>query len=188
MAKNTPSSIDRLPEPVRELIGSLRREGRTIDEILAKLGELSIDVSRSALGRHVRTLADLSERMRRTTAATEAIARMGGQQDKLLEGTMEWLKSLLLEASLAQEEGEDGEWRPVTFNPLQVKALAQTAEALARAEKITVDREAKIEERAAKKAVALAAQKAGAAGKAKGLGQETVDFIVAAVLGDGAPA
>jgi len=51
-----PSSIERLPAELRELIGHLRERGRTIDEILAKLAELDVDVSRSALGRHVQHL------------------------------------------------------------------------------------------------------------------------------------
>ena len=51
-----PSTIQRLPTEVRELIAELREEGRTIDEVLEKLRELRLDVSRSALGRHVKQL------------------------------------------------------------------------------------------------------------------------------------
>ena len=59
-----PSSIDRLPEEIRAAIGKLRTQGRSIDEILAHLGTMDVEVSRSALGRHVKRLATLQERMR----------------------------------------------------------------------------------------------------------------------------
>jgi len=50
------STVDRLPPEVRELIERLRGNGRTIDEILAKLRDLDAEVSRSALGRHIKLL------------------------------------------------------------------------------------------------------------------------------------
>ena len=50
------STIKRLPKAIQERIGELREAGRTIDEILAKLAELDVEVSRSALGRHVKAL------------------------------------------------------------------------------------------------------------------------------------
>ena len=41
-----PSKIDRLPQELRDAIGDLRRQGRTIDEILAHLRSLGVgDVS-----------------------------------------------------------------------------------------------------------------------------------------------
>ena len=62
--RRVPSSIDKLPVEVRELIGRLREQGATIDDILAKLGELDVEVSRSALGRHVKGLAEVGEQGR----------------------------------------------------------------------------------------------------------------------------
>jgi len=73
-----PSSIDRLPEAVRELIGKLRGQGRTIDEILNHLQTLDVEVSRSALGRHTQWLDRVSERMLQSRQVTEAlIERLG---------------------------------------------------------------------------------------------------------------
>lgn len=184
MAKReTPSSIDKLDPEIRELIGRLRVDkGCTIDQIRAKLLELDVDVSRSALGRHVRSMAEVTEKMRRSRDITESLARMGNRSDnKMLRGTIELINSILLEVSLAEQEGDDGLFRPVQFNPLQVKALAQTVESLARAEKTDADREAKIRE--AERADAAA--KAGDAAKSKGLSADTVEFIRHAVLGTG---
>lgn len=73
-----PSSIDRLPEELRETIGRLRASGRTIDEIRHHLETLGADVSRSALGRHTQWLDRLSERMLQSRQVTEAlIERLG---------------------------------------------------------------------------------------------------------------
>jgi hypothetical protein len=182
MAKrNTPSTIDKLPPEIRELIGRLRIEqGITIDAIHAKLMELDVNVSRSALGRHVRSLAEVSEKMRRSRDITESLARASNRSDnKMMRGTLELLNSILLDVSLAQVEEEDGTFRAVEFNPLQVKALAQTAESLARAEKMDADREIKVREQEREES----AKRASGAAKAKGLGQETADFIYREVLG-----
>jgi hypothetical protein len=182
MAKrNTPSTIDKLPPEIRDLIGRLRLEqGISIDAIRAKLLELDVEVSRSALGRHVRSLAEVHEKMRRSREISESLSRMSDRADnKMLRGTLELLNSILLDVSLAQEEGEDGTFRPVEFNPLQVKALAQTAESLARAEKMDADRELRIRDMVTKEA----AQKVSTAAKARGLGQETADFLYKEVLG-----
>tara|TARA_B000000460_G_C21481316_1_gene377159 strand:- start:26 stop:271 length:246 start_codon:yes stop_codon:yes gene_type:complete len=76
--RDTPSSIDRLLPSIQELIGRLRREGRTIDEIRAKLMELDVDVSRSALGRHVKSLADVQRRMRDSREIANALVNQFG--------------------------------------------------------------------------------------------------------------
>ena len=46
-----PSTIDRLPDAIKALIGKLRGSGRTIDEIRDKLLELEVSIPRSTLGR-----------------------------------------------------------------------------------------------------------------------------------------
>ena len=70
MARN--SSIDRLPAAIREKIGQLRQAGKTIDEILEKLKELDVDVSRSALGRHCKQLEEVSKSIRQSRIVAEA--------------------------------------------------------------------------------------------------------------------
>ena len=56
-----PSSIDRLPDDVKALIGFLRRQGRTIDEIKEQLKELSVTIPRSTLARKTKELDDLAD-------------------------------------------------------------------------------------------------------------------------------
>jgi hypothetical protein len=67
------STVSRLPAEVRELIGRLRRDGRTIDEILAKLHELDVSISRSALARHTRKLDAIGAQLHHSRAIAEAL-------------------------------------------------------------------------------------------------------------------
>ena len=165
-----PSSIDRLPPEVKSLIGALRQGGRTIDEILAKLGELDVEVSRSALGRHIQTLATVGEKIQRSRDLALALTeRFGDQPDnQMARLNLELLHNIVFDTINATEEDENGETRPMTFGPLQAKALAQALQSLASAEKIDADRQMKIRE---------VAKRTG------GLTKETVEAIKAEILG-----
>lgn len=186
--RHQPSSIDRLGSEIVEWVGRRRAEGAVIDEIFEELNalpalqEAEIRISRSALGRHLKTLADIGERMRRSREITESLARLGNRADnKMLRGTIEILNGIVLETALAEEEGEDGVSRPVQMNPAQVKALAEAVRALASAEKTDTDRETRIraEERAA--AIEEAAKKAEGAARSQGVTQAGVDAIREAI-------
>src|SRR6185312_16084101 len=72
------SSIDRLPAEIRETIADLRDKGVTIDQILDALRELGAVVSRSALGRHVKRLDEIAERMRHSRAVADALVKRLG--------------------------------------------------------------------------------------------------------------
>lgn len=54
-----PSIVDRLPLETRMVIKQMRAAGGTIDEIATKLRELGVDLSRSALGRHVKRMGEI---------------------------------------------------------------------------------------------------------------------------------
>ena len=61
-------------EPRRDAIGDLRRQGRTIDEILAHLRTLGVaDVSRTGLGEHIRKWDAMAKALNGSRAAAEAI-------------------------------------------------------------------------------------------------------------------
>ena len=96
MARN--SSIDRLPSEIREKIGQLRQAGKTIDEILEKLKELDIDVSRSALGRHCKQLEEVSKSIRQSRIVAEALAKNFGDEgeNKVSQVNIELMHSLIL--------------------------------------------------------------------------------------------
>lgn len=180
--RHQPSTIDRLPKELRELIGELRRNGRTIDEILGKLRELDVDVSRSALGRHVAKLADIAERMRHSRAVAEALVSQFGDQpdNKLARVNLELMHGIVMQTITAAEiDEETGAAQPIVFSPEDAMFLARSLQSLASAQKTDTERFLKIEEKTRKEAAA----KATAAAKAKGLTGETVDFIRKAVLG-----
>lgn len=182
MGKTVPSTIDRLPRELRELIGSLRRDGATIDEIHAKLCELSADVSRSAVGRHVKSIAQVAARMRESRAVAEALVSQFGDEpdNRLARVNIELMHSVVMQTITAAETDEEtGEMRAVTFDPEQAMFLARAMQSLASAEKTNSDRILKAVELATKKA----AEKAVDGMKAKGISADTIDFIRKKVLG-----
>jgi hypothetical protein len=184
------STIDRLPAEVREKIGELRRAGHTLDEILAKLAELAVsaDVSRSALGRHVQTLDKLGEKLRRSRAMAEGLARGLGDKpaDEVTRASIELLHNavfeLLQDAGMA--EGEEGEAaKALVRNPQAAKFLAETIEKLVKASRHNVEFVEKVETRAANKAKADAAIAVDQVGKARGLTADTLAAIKASIFG-----
>lgn len=190
--KHQPSTIDRLGRDIVEWVGRRTDEGATIDAIVDQLNalpdlvEAGITISRSAVGRHVKTLREVGERMRRSREITESLARLGNRADnKMLRGTIEVLNTIVLETALAEEEGEDGVFRPVTFAPAQAKALAEAVRALASAEKTDTDRETRIRVEERERATKEAAKAVDDVAKDKpaGLTRETVDEIKRRIMG-----
>lgn len=133
------SSIDRLPKEVRELIGELRQHGRTIDEILAKLRELDVDVSRSALGRHIQQNVDaLHERLHESRAVAEAV--MGRIEDSSA-GQVARINIELMHASLLKLMSSD---ESAALDGKEAMFLATALQKLASASKVDLDRELKL--------------------------------------------
>lgn len=180
--KNRPSSIDRLDAEVRELIAKLRVDkGWTIDEILEQLQKLGQGhISRSALGRHVRTLEDVSADLRETQVYAEALAREhgDGNQSQLLDVNMQLLQANMFRLMLASKDGEG-----IQLGPKDAKDFADALRSIALTRKTDLDVIEKAEARAAQKARTEAAEKATTAARQKGLSRDTVDAIRFAVLG-----
>lgn len=120
-----PSKIDRLPTEIRDAIGDLRRQGRTIDEILAHLRTLGVgDVSRTGLGEHIKKWDAVAKRLNESRAAAESImSRMenAGADDRMMRFNVQMLHASLMEL----QRGEDGE--PAQLDP---KEAAQIAKAI----------------------------------------------------------
>lgn len=183
---NRPSSIDRLLPDLKALIGNLRAQGRTIDEIRAKLLELDVEVSRSSLGRHVRSLADAQVTMQRSRDIAIALVDKFGQtpDDKLARLNIELTHGLVMRLLLATEpDPETGESQPITLSPEDTMFVARTIQALTGAAKTNDDRTAKAVARAKIEEREAAAERAGDAAKTRGLGADTVKFIKDQVLG-----
>lgn len=182
-SRHTPSTIDKLDQEVRELIGQLRMDhGWTIDEILQRLKDMGQSVSRSALGRHVRTLQDVAAEMRESQAMATALAREVGDADqsRMLDVNVQLLQSNMFKLMLAANE-EDGEG--VQLGAKDAKAFADALRSIALTRKTDLDLVERAEKRAADKAKLEAADKATTAARSKGLSKDTVDAIRRAVLG-----
>lgn len=181
--KQTPSSIDRLDPEVRELIGHLRVDkGWTIDEIRKRLIEMGQqDVpSRSALGRHVRGLADVSADLRETQVYAEALAKEAGSKNagQLLDVNAQLLHANMFKLLLAEREGEG-----IQLDSKQAKEFSEALRNLALMRKTELDTIEKAEKRAAEKERLASAERATKEARAKGLSKDTVAAIRHAVLG-----
>jgi hypothetical protein len=166
-----PSSIDKLPAEIRDVIAGLRRQGLTIDEIRDHLLALDVDVSRSALGRHVKTIAEVGERMRRADAISKAIVDKFGDQtdDRVARASMHILQGVILDLTVAQEEDEDG--NPVSISPETVKSLALALQRLTAAQRMDAERELKMRAEFAREA----AQKLDGAARDGAIDPEAVE-------------
>ena len=183
-----PSSIGRLPTEIREEIGRLRDAGRTIDEILAKLRELDVDVSRSALGRHVQVLDKLGEQLRKSRALAEGLARGLGDRpaDAVTRANIELMHdavfNLLQDAAMAEDE-EGEALRAMVRNPKAAALLAETLERLVKASRGNVAFVEAIEKRVAEKTKKDAAAAVDQVVGRRGISEELKREIKATIFG-----
>lgn len=173
MARN--SSIDRLPSEIREKIGQLRQAGKTIDEILEKLKELDVDVSRSALGRHCKQLEEVSKSIRQSRIVAEALAKNFGDEgeNKVSQVNIELMHSLILKMMV----NNDGE--TITMDSKDAFFMASSLQKLVQASKQNVENVIQLRKEFAEKA----AQAVEKAGKKKGISTENLDFIKREIFG-----
>lgn len=181
--KQTPSTVDRLDPEIRALIGHLRIDrGWTIDEIRARLVEMGqTEVpSRSALGRHIRSLADVGADLRETQVYAEALAKEAGSKNagQLLDVNAQLLHANMFRLMLAERDGEG-----VQLDSKQAKEFSEALRNLALMRKTELETIEKAEKRAAEKERIASADRAGKAARAKGLSKDTVEAIRHAVLG-----
>lgn len=186
-ARHRPSSIDRLDPQIKAMIGELRIEhGWTIDEIRAKLLELGQPVSRSALGRHTKSLEEIGRELRHSREVAQALVQQLGDapEDKTAQLNIELTHAMVLRMLTVSEDGA-----PVSFSPEEAMFISRTLSGLASARKSDAEWKAKTEhaayergKRAAEREVLeKVAAKVGTAGS--GISAETVEFIRKAVLG-----
>jgi hypothetical protein len=179
--RHRPSTVDRLDPEIKDLIGKLRIDhGWTIDEILRRLRELGqADVSRSALGRHVKSLEEIGAQLRHSREVAQALVSQVGdaREDRMADLNIELMHSMILR--LVTSTNDEGDGQPITFGPEDTMFLTRSLQSLASARKTNADMVIRVRDEVRKEA----AKKAVDAAKTKGLGPETVDFIRMAVLG-----
>ncbi|GFE93513.1 DUF3486 family protein [Acetobacter persici] len=182
-----PSSIDQLEPEIREEIGRLRGGGHTIDEILAALRELGAkDISRSALGRHVKNMEQIGAKLRHSRNIAEALVRQLGDApaSRSAQLNIELLHSVILDLNLASEETADADGlAALKGNPEGIMLLAKAIDHLTKSSKADIENQKAIEERVEKRINAKNAVAIKDVAREKGLSQETVDAIRARILG-----
>jgi len=188
------SSIKKLPPEIRDKIGALLDQGRTLTEIVTHLSSLDVQVSRSALGRYKQHIDKVSERIRRSREIAEAIVRNQGDapESKTARLNIELLHGVLNdmlmqvptpeEAEAAEKDG-DGEAAAMmlTLSPRGAMELAKAVDHLSRASKQDADLITKMRDEARAEA-ANAAEKVG---RKEGLSEKAITEI-RSILGVGA--
>jgi hypothetical protein len=167
------SSIEQLPGELADLCHRLIREGRTIEDITDALNALSADVSRSAVGRYVKSARDQMRQYQDAQAvAGQWVAQLGenptGDVGALLA---EMLKTVAFQSLATMAPQEDGKGKPT--KPMDIMLLAKAIRDLEATSKANIERRASIE----KAAIERAAKKAGEVGKRVGLSQASIDEI-----------
>lgn len=179
-----PSSIARLPRELADLCHRLIREGRTIHEITDKLNELDADVSKSAVGRYVKSAREQMTRYRDAQHVAGMWVEQLGENPKGDVGTLcgQMLTGIAHATldTIAQQQmkgEEDGKAKPIKAMDLML--LAKALDTLESSNKRSIERREKIE-RAALERQAKAAEKAA---RANGLSDDQWEAIRRQFLG-----
>ncbi len=172
------SSVDRLPDTLREAVDAAIADGATIDEITARIREGGGECSRSAVGRYAKNLRDVIRRQQEADRIVKAWVQEFGARPEGDAGLLliETLKTMTL-ATMAALSGRD---EPASLQDLS--RLSLILKRIESTEKLRRDRERAEREEKAEKA-AEKAEPADGAKRQGGLPPETVAAIHEAVLG-----
>lgn len=182
-----PSSIDQLEPEIREEIGRLRGHGHTLDEILAALRELGAkDISRSALGRHVKNMEQVGAKLRHSRNIAEALVRQLGDApaSRSAQLNIELLHSVILDLNLASENDADADGlAALRGNPEGIMLLAKAIDHLTKSSKADIDNQQQIEARVEKRLKAQAEQHVVSEAKKRGISAETAKALMEGAFG-----
>lgn len=175
------SSVSRLPVEVREKIALLRDQGRTLDEIMAALNSLDVDVSRSALGRYTKKMDRVAADLRKSRELAQAVARQFGDKEvsQVARTNMELTHTLLMKLMIGGDDQES-----VVLDAKEAMFIATALEKLTKASK--VDFEAQLlaaREQARIEATEKAAEKATEVARKQGLSASIIHDIKTNILG-----
>lgn len=178
-----PSKIDRLPLEIRDAIADLRRDGRTIDEILAHLQALggpAAEIKRTGLGVHLKKWDAVAQRLNGSRQAAEAI--MSRFENQGADDRMARLNVQLLHSSImAIQAGEDGEG--AALDPKEAMQLTIAVKNLVQAARTDQMRYAETlelleaERRRVEQLRKVAEEEIGAVAAKAGITQATLDEI-----------
>lgn len=176
-----PSTINKLPPEIKDMIAQLREKGHTIDEVMEHLQKMDVEVSRSALGRHAKKIDQVAATIKRSQLLASAITDKFGSEDsnKVSRGNLEFMHALIQKVMIGGEDGEE-----IILDPKDAMFLATALEKLAKAEKSNIETQIKVaEERARQEATEVAAEVAVTEARRQGLSADTVNAIKSKILG-----
>jgi len=177
-----PSSIDKLPQEIRDEIASLRGAGHTIDEILASLRELhSAEISRSALGRHIKTMEEVGRDIRQSREIAEMLVRQLGDEpeSRVVQANIQLMHSFMMKLFI----GDDEAIKAIRQDPQSIMMMAKALDHLTRSSKTDADFVAKVEARVEARIRAETEARLKTVVKEKGMTAETASVIRNRVLG-----
>ncbi|MCP9320119.1 DUF3486 family protein [Acetobacter persici] len=182
------SSVDKLPQEIRDEIDRLRANGHSIDEIITALRELDItDISRSSLGRHLHKREKLTAQLVRTKAMAEALAKRTGEggASQFARANIELLHGIILDLHMeADGEGDATSWlETLKGNPKGVEALAKALDHLTRASKTDAEFVKEIEAQTEARMRRQAEKAVNQVAKKQGLSTATVEALMAGMFG-----
>jgi len=164
------SGFKRLPSEVRDLIGGLREQGHTIDEIVDALKGLDISVPRATLGDWTKKIDAVAGKMEQSRVMADALVRRFGDapESKTARLNMQMMHTALYQV-LEHSLGEGG---ASNFTPQEAMQLSKALDHITRAAKTDAEFVAKVKEEARKEAALEAERRmeaalADAAGEAK---------------------
>lgn len=174
------STVSRFPEPIVTQVNQLIRDGYTIDEIVATLQGMGADVSRSAMGRYVKSARESMEKYRQAQEVAKVWVdkletEPSGDVARLLP---EMLRAVAFQTLSTMGEATD----PVGSQDLMF--LAKALKDVSSASRINVDTELIL--RKVRDQAKAAAAEVTKTIKQAGLSDETVQQIKARILGIGA--
>ena len=175
------SSVDRLPDTLREAVDQAIADGATIDEITERIREGGEDCSRSAVGRYSKDVREMIRQQQETDRVIKAwVHELGARPEG---GTGLFLIETLRTMTLATMTALSGRDEPASLQDLS--RLSLILRRIESTEKLCRDRErAERAEREEKAETAAEKDKpAGGAERQGGLPPETVAAIHEAVLG-----
>lgn len=181
-----PSSVDKLPQEVRDEIANLRGAGHTIDEILAALRELhSAEISRSALGRHIKSMEEVGRDIRQSREIAEMLVRNLGDEpeSRMVQANIQLMHSFIMKLIIGKEDEGREAIEAIKRDPQSIMMLAKSLDHLTRSSKTDADFVAKVEARVEARIRTETEARLKTVVKEKGMTAETASIIRNRVLG-----
>jgi len=186
-----PSSIDLLPQPVKESLNEWLRDPATtqmeaVDRANLLLEQLGLEdrLTKSSVNRYAVKMASIGEKLRQSREISEMwIGKLGAApQGAMGHMINELIRSMTFDVGVKLQEGDlKAEDLPGTIAML--KDLALTAARLEQASSANVKREAEIRKQEREKAQAEAVEAAATSMASQGMTRESIDAIKRDILG-----